>query len=581
METNEIINKLPKHLMSLVIDQPYNDYTPQDHEVWRYVMRQNIRFLSRKAHGSYLSGLEKTGISIDEIPHMYGMNRILREIGWAAVAVDGFIPPSAFMAFQAYNVLVIAADIRPISQIGYTPAPDIIHEAAGHAPIIADPEYAAYLKRFGEIGSKAFPSATDNRIYEAIRHLSILKADPYSELSHVEEASIELDRLCSIQEEPSELALIRNLHWWTVEYGLIGHADNPAIYGAGLLSSIAESYYCLQPAVKKLPYSLAAARQPFDITEPQPQLFVTPDFATLAEVLEKFADSMAFRRGGAEAVQKAIASAAVATCVWSSGLEVSGIFSEMITTGAHPVYIQTTGATALSFAGKEIPGQGTQHHPHGFGSPVGRWKQYHCNPEESDKNCLTGAGFIIGKPTTIIFETGVVVTGIVEGFVFRGEHLLLITFSKCKVTYDQKVLFDPAWGPYDMAVGSSVVSAFPGPADPEAYGFSFPVPTEKTHKIHHSTEALHLHQLYGKMRAIRQGSEPAVSLPDLWQELQHHHTNDWLCALGLLETLVQTGADAALAAAIETKLHAMATSDPAIAKMIDDGIAAVKNIPLQ
>jgi phenylalanine-4-hydroxylase len=26
---------------------------------------------------------------------MYGMNRILTEIGWAAVAVDGFIPPNA------------------------------------------------------------------------------------------------------------------------------------------------------------------------------------------------------------------------------------------------------------------------------------------------------------------------------------------------------------------------------------------------------------------------------------------------------------------------------------------------------
>jgi phenylalanine-4-hydroxylase len=40
--------------------------------------------------------------------------------------------------------------------------------------------------------------------------------------------------------ELSEMAQIRNLHWWTVEYGLIG-TDNPKIYGAGLLSSIGES----------------------------------------------------------------------------------------------------------------------------------------------------------------------------------------------------------------------------------------------------------------------------------------------------------------------------------------------------
>jgi phenylalanine-4-hydroxylase len=60
-------------------------------------------------------------------------NRILTEIGWAAVAVDGFIPPNAFMEFQAYNVLVIASDIRQLEHIEYTPAPDIIHEGAGHA----------------------------------------------------------------------------------------------------------------------------------------------------------------------------------------------------------------------------------------------------------------------------------------------------------------------------------------------------------------------------------------------------------------------------------------------------------------
>ena len=43
--------------------------------------------------------------------------RVLKEIGWAAVAVDGFIPPAAFMEFQAYNVLVIASDIRQLDHI--------------------------------------------------------------------------------------------------------------------------------------------------------------------------------------------------------------------------------------------------------------------------------------------------------------------------------------------------------------------------------------------------------------------------------------------------------------------------------
>ncbi|TFG79335.1 MAG: phenylalanine 4-monooxygenase, partial [Flavobacteriales bacterium] len=107
-ESNPILDKLPKHLKQYIKPQNYGDYSPIDQAVWRYVMRKNVDYLSKVAHGSYMEGLQKTGISIDHIPNLYGMNRILKGIGWAAVAVDGFIPPSAFMEFQAYNVLVIA-----------------------------------------------------------------------------------------------------------------------------------------------------------------------------------------------------------------------------------------------------------------------------------------------------------------------------------------------------------------------------------------------------------------------------------------------------------------------------------------
>ncbi|MDD3637775.1 MAG: aromatic amino acid hydroxylase, partial [Bacteroidales bacterium] len=221
MTDNPVLSRLPKHLYQLIIDQPYNAYTWQDHAVWRFVMRQNVDFLKDKAHQAYLEGLRKTGISIEQIPDIDTMNQILAKIGWAAVTVDGFIPPAAFMEFQAYNVLVIAADIRPFDQIEYTPAPDIIHEAAGHAPIISDPEYAEYLRYFGEIGSKAFSSAADFALYEAIRHLSILKADPHTSLDEIEAAERDLEQKEAELGLPSEMALIRNLHWWTVEYGLV------------------------------------------------------------------------------------------------------------------------------------------------------------------------------------------------------------------------------------------------------------------------------------------------------------------------------------------------------------------------
>jgi len=84
------------------------------------------------------------------------MNDIWQKIEWGAVAVDGFIPPAAFMEFQAYKVLVIACDMRQIHHIEYTPAPDIVHGAAGHAPIIVDRGILKlFAGVFGEIGAKA------------------------------------------------------------------------------------------------------------------------------------------------------------------------------------------------------------------------------------------------------------------------------------------------------------------------------------------------------------------------------------------------------------------------------------------
>ena len=230
MEFNSVTKKLPKHLHKFIVQQPYDSYTAQNQAVWRYVMRLNILTLKDTAHESYILGLKKTGIDEEVIPEMEGMNRILKDIGWAAVAVDGFIPPNAFMEFQAYNVLVISSDIRTIDHINYTPAPDIIHEAAGHAPIIANAEYAEYLRRLGEIGAKAISSPMDHDMYEAIRLLSILKENPNSSETSISEAIKKVNKLQNEMSNLSEMAQIRNLHWWTVEYGLIGTLKNPKLY---------------------------------------------------------------------------------------------------------------------------------------------------------------------------------------------------------------------------------------------------------------------------------------------------------------------------------------------------------------
>ncbi|RZJ59976.1 MAG: aromatic amino acid hydroxylase, partial [Flavobacterium sp.] len=454
IESNILLDRLPQHLRQFIKPQDYTDYTPINQAVWRYVMRKNVDYLSRVAHSSYLDGLKKTGIEIDNIPSMYGMNRILKEIGWAAVAVDGFIPPNAFMEFQAYNVLVIASDIRQLENIEYTPAPDIIHEGAGHAPIIANPEYAEYLRRFGEIGCKAISSARDYEIYEAIRLLSILKEAEGTPQEEVDAIEKRVEDLQNEVAEPSEMALIRNLHWWTVEYGLIGTVEDPKIYGAGLLSSIGESAWCMTDNVKKLPYDIEAAYQSFDITKPQPQLFVTPDFAYLNQVLEEFANKMALRTGGLSGVQKVMDSKALGTIELSTGIQISGVVTNVIEKEGKPVYIQTTGKTALSYREKELVGHGTQYHAEGFGSPVGKLKGINLAIEDMSPRDLQAYAIYEGERVTLEFEGDITVSGeIITGTRNIQGKIIIISFRDCTVMHNDTVLFQPEWGIYDMAVG--------------------------------------------------------------------------------------------------------------------------------
>ena len=541
-ELNEITKKLPKHLHKFIVKQPYEEYTPQNQAVWRYVMRMNVDYLSKVAHTSYLAGLQKTGISTENIPHMEGMNRILKEIGWAAVSVDGFIPPNAFMEFQAYNVLVIASDMRTINHIEYTPAPDIIHEAAGHAPIIANPEYAEYLRRFGEIGSKAISSAKDYEMYEAIRLLSILKEDPNSTESDIDAAQSRVEWLQENMGELSEMAQIRNLHWWTVEYGLIGNPENPKIYGAGLLSSIGESTWCMQDRVKKVPYSLEAANINFDITKPQPQLFVTPDFAYLSLVLDEFANTMALRTGGIKGIQKLINSRSLGTIELTTGIQISGVFTNVIQDKNNKVaYFQTSGETALSNRDRELIGHGKSHHVNGFGSPVGKLKGINLPIEDMSPRDLKAYGIYEGEFMILEFESGVIVKGkaITGTRDLRGK-ILLITLDECTVTYKDEILFKPEWGIYDMAIGKEVISAYAGAADVNSFGDMSKVSNTKTHKITYSDTEKRLFSIYEEVRQMRKSTiifEQRIK--SIYEEVCKNFSEDWLLLLELYEIAIK------------------------------------------
>lgn len=575
---NAIIDRLPRHLRQYIVPQHYHHYTPVDHAVWRYVMRQNYNYLKDVAYYPYIPGLRKAGLSIEYIPDLQTMNDHLKQIGWGAVTVNGFIPSQAFMEFQAYRVLIIAADIRQIEHIEYTPAPDIIHESAGHAPIIGEPEYARYLQFTGEVGTKAMSSKKDQELFEATRKLAVLKELAGTAEKTIRQAEEELAYIQANMGEPSEMALLARLHWWTVEYGLIGSPEHYKIYGAGLLSSIGESVSCMHPRVKKIVYTLDAVNYAYDITQPQPQLFVTPDFENLVHVLDEFADSLSYRKGGVLGLRKAIECGILCTAVYSSGLQVSGVFAGN-RKEEHLIYIQTKGATALAVNQKELPGHGKAYHKAGFGSPVGKL----INTDKPIENCslsdLKRLGIEEGKPAMLHFANGLYVKGIVGVILQSNNKIVMISFTQCEVkdTNTGQVLFEPTWGRYDMAVGEKIVSVFAGAADKDAFEQVTLLPKDMPVSSY-STEQLALQQLYRRVRDIREGRQLRSGLPAIWGTIKANHSHDWLCAIEILELVKEEPLLETLKCEVEDHLQRLRTGQPELLKLIDDGLRTMNQI---
>jgi phenylalanine-4-hydroxylase len=574
---NEQVANLPLHLRKYIVEQEYDKYTSVNHAVWRYVMRQNYSYLKNVAYYPYIPGLKKAGLTIEKIPSLQEINDAFAEIGWGAATVDGFIPPAAFMEFQAYRVLVIAADIRQLEHIEYTSAPDIIHESAGHAPIISDAKYNQYLSYLGKMGTKALFSSKDYELYESIRALSILK-----EMANVDQADLANAEALVLHNQqnlgaPSEMALLSRLQWWSVEYGLIGDIDHPKIYGAGLLSSIGESASCMQPEVKKIPYTIDALQYGYDITKEQPQLFVTPTFQNLIDVLQQFENSMAFRLGGLESVLKAIECKNICTATFSSGVQVSGVFSKVHKDQHEQIkYINTMGPTTLCFNDQLLDGHGPDYHAAGFGAPVGQLLNISKKLEDCTKEDLNQLGLVLDATVQLNYENGIQVNGTVIGVSFKEHKLILITFENCSVTdTDGNSYFEPSWGNYDMAIGNTIISVFNGIADKIIFEDQLYVSTQRTYQQNYTTKDLKYQDLFQQIRNYREQGIQDDSLSIIWENLQKEFSDDWLGALEILELADVNPKYTALANEIRAYLNAQMKKHSKYNKLIHDGLSII------
>lgn len=226
------------------------DYTEEEHGIWRHVATQLEGLHQKHASQFYLTAKKELGMSNDRIPQLSEMNRRLKETtGFRLAPIEGLVETRAFLSWLYYRVMLSTQYIRHQSKPGYTPEPDIVHEAIGHIPVFTNPNFADYSQFIGH-GARI---ANDRRLEE-----------------------------------------IGRLYWFTVEFGLVEEAGGVKAYGAGILSSIGEIEHAFGDSVERRPFNLEEViNTEFDYSAIQPVYYVIPSYEDLKEVTRKYIESFA------------------------------------------------------------------------------------------------------------------------------------------------------------------------------------------------------------------------------------------------------------------------------------------------
>lgn len=226
-----------------IVEQPWGDYSAQDHAVWAALFERQRALLPGRACAAFLRAQQALGFDAATIPRFDALNRTLRAAtGWELVGVEGLLPEAVFFDHLAHRRFPVTWWIRRAEQLDYIAEPDLFHDLFGHVPLLCDPVFADYMQAYGQGGLRA------QRQFGA-------------------EALLNLTRL----------------YWYTVEFGLIREPDGLRIYGAGIVSSKGESIYCLEsPAPNRIGFDLERVmRTRYRIDSYQKTYFVIDGFEQL------------------------------------------------------------------------------------------------------------------------------------------------------------------------------------------------------------------------------------------------------------------------------------------------------------
>jgi phenylalanine-4-hydroxylase len=230
---------------SYLIEQKYDDYTPEQHAVWAELVRRRWPQIESFACRAYLEGYEIIGLENDKLPRLSAISaRLKPRTGWNATPVSGFLPSDAFFEMLAARMFPTTTRIRARDSLEYTPEPDIFHDVFGHVPMHAHPVFANFLQHYGEV--------------------------------------------CAKIKDKETLERLGRLFWYTVEFGLIREGAQVKMYGSGIISSHGECSNILEGGCEVRDFSLdEVLNTPVKVDSIHHLLFAIESFEQIYEAMHE------------------------------------------------------------------------------------------------------------------------------------------------------------------------------------------------------------------------------------------------------------------------------------------------------
>jgi len=218
------------------------DWSGEEDLIWRDLLTRQLSVVEDRACSAYLEGLETLNLSVDRVPQLPDINRVLLEkTGWRVEPVPALINFDRFFGLLSEKKFPVATFLRSREEFDYLQEPDFFHEVFGHCAMLTHPDFASFTHRYGQLGVNA---------------------------------------------SSKERAYLARLYWFTVEFGLVKENGRTKIYGGGILSSPGETVYSLESetALRNNFNVSDVLRTPYRIDIMQPVYYELSDISDLYQL---------------------------------------------------------------------------------------------------------------------------------------------------------------------------------------------------------------------------------------------------------------------------------------------------------